>query len=332
MAKGGDRGSVSVPRHRLSLRHAAQVLIVFQKSLPAEILDAIVVRSLAANCAFTSIASFALVSRQFREIALRRYYASLHVGSPRHWVRLGSIRGMYTWVRSLEASTTSFRYKINGLSQFTYLKTLELDFSGDGLSTQSNRIAALFKNMSADLSTLKLTFLPRIDTVLLSLVSSRFSSLKILELSCTERLDKKCCWLCFEESSSCTAHSPVPDAFVTVESLSTNFCKALTPLKSLETLFLGIFLSDADVLIRHLEHCAAVLIASPRTPNFYSTPPFGPNVCSLCCTEHTNKVQERERLAKTLFRTALPSLRTIRFSSWFSSEQGALRYPDTTPG
>ncbi|OJT11204.1 hypothetical protein TRAPUB_12248 [Trametes pubescens] len=187
---------------------------------------------------------------------------------------------------------------------------------------------------------MKLTHLPRIDTALLSLIASRFVSLEILELSCTERLDEQCCWLCFEESSTCTIHSPIPDLFVTEEHLTvcrpiailpssprrltvgvlhlqTSFCKALAPLMRLETLFLGIFLSDVDVFTRHLERCATIVVASPRTPNCYPTPPFGPNACVTCCGQHATEVQERECLAKTLFLRALPSLVNIGFSSWF---------------
>ncbi|KAH9852633.1 hypothetical protein C2E23DRAFT_778455 [Lenzites betulinus] len=302
--------------------------------LPVEMLDAIVVYLLVCtgDRAFASLASFALVSRQFRDIALRRYYASLYVGSPRHWARLCSIKGIYTWVRSLDASSTSFRYRMASLPRFTMLKNLELDFSGDGLSTQNNRAKTLFNNMSADLRSLKLTYLPRIDAVLLSLISARFSSLEILELSCTERLDTLCCWLCFEESSTCTVHSPIPDAFATVQCLSSKFCKALEPLKSLHTLFLGIFLSDADVLTRHLDRCATIVIASPRTPNCYSTPPFGPNLCLLCCAEYADTVQERERVAKTLFQAALPSLLNVGFSSWSPPKQRLLKQEDTVRG
>lgn len=68
------------------------------------------------NRAFASLASFALVSRQFREIALQRYYASLYVGSPRHWARLCSIKGIYTWVRYACLTYQSQQHSVSSLS------------------------------------------------------------------------------------------------------------------------------------------------------------------------------------------------------------------------
>lgn len=67
---------------------------------------------------------------------------------------------------------------------------------------------------------LKLTFLPRVDTTLLSLVAAHFPSLTTLDLSSVERLDEQCCWLCFQESSSCIVHSPIPDMFPSVDHLA----------------------------------------------------------------------------------------------------------------
>ncbi|KAI0642113.1 hypothetical protein C8Q79DRAFT_1003489 [Trametes meyenii] len=280
-------------------------------------LDEIVVCLLARGHAFESIAAFTLVSHQFRQTALRRYYATLCVTSSAHWVRTCKIKGTSKWVRSLKGSTTFFRYKMDGLSQFMALGTLELDFSGDGLSTQGNRVTLLFKNMTADLTWMKLTNLPRIDCALLILVASRFPTLRTLELSCTERLDERCCWLCFEESSTCCVHSPIPDTYPTAESLATNFCNALVPLKRLESLYLGIFLSPADVLVNHVQRCTASIFASPGGELLYLLPPFGPNMCTLCYSQHAEVTREKERSVEALFKASLPSLLSVGFSSWF---------------
>ncbi|KAI9064791.1 hypothetical protein FKP32DRAFT_1611026 [Trametes sanguinea] len=285
--------------------------------LPIELVDYIVHLVLATGRSFSSISAFSLVSHQFRQIALRRYYATLHVRSIRHWVRSCHIKGMFDWVRSLAASTTVFRHKLDALAQFTSLRSLELDFSADGLSTQTSRATLLFRNMSAQLTWLKLTHLPRIDLGLLSLVATRFPNLVTLELSCTERLDEHCCWHCLEESSTSCMHSPIPETFASADILITKMCKALRPLEKLETLLLGIFLSDADVLVRHLERCAAIIIPSPRT-GYYSAPPFGPDKCSICHAEHGSVVQERERLASAMLRQLLPSVKAVKFSSWFA--------------
>ncbi|OSD04842.1 hypothetical protein PYCCODRAFT_1450858 [Trametes coccinea BRFM310] len=287
--------------------------------LPIELVDSIVHWLLATGRSFSSISAFSLVSHRYRQIALRRYYGILHVQSVRHWFRMCHIKGMSDWVRSLGASTTVFRHKVDFLAHFTSLKTLELDFSDDGLSTQTSRATLLFRNMTAQLKTLKLTHLPCIDLALLSLISTRFPTLVTLELSCTERLDERCCWHCLEESSTCCVHSPIPEAYATTDILIVKVCKALRPLEKLETLLLGIFLSDADVLVRHLERCAAIIIPSPRT-GYYSAPPFGPDKCAICHAEHGPAVRERERLASDMLRQLLPSVKAVEFSSWFAVE------------
>ncbi|KAI0675695.1 hypothetical protein C8Q78DRAFT_343441 [Trametes maxima] len=287
-------------------------------TFPVEILDEIVAcLLLALGHTFRSVAAFTLASHQFRQIALRRYYAVLRIHSFTHWIRTCRIKGISTWVRSLEGSTTFFRYKMGGLSQLKSLINLELDFSGDGLATQGSRAMLLFKNMAADLIYIKLTNLPRIDTALLSLVASRFPTLRTLELSCTERLDEKCCWLCFEESSTCCIHSPIPDSYPTAEALTTSFCNALASLKNLEYLHLGIFLSDADVLVHHFQRCASSVFESPRTGLQHLLPPFGPNKCAVCYSQHAEATRGRDRIVEALFKASLPSLISVGFSSWF---------------
>ena len=130
--------------------------------------------------------------------------------------------------RSLLASSNFFGQSLDILRYFTSLQELDLDFSCDGLSTQASRVLHIFNNISADLSMLKLTYLPRIDASLLALIAFRFPSLTTLELSCTERLDKTCCWLCFEESGSCTVHSPIPDVYPSVKNLAVSIHYNLT--------------------------------------------------------------------------------------------------------
>lgn len=109
---------------------------------------------------------------------------------------------------------------MSALASFVSLRSLEMDFSSDGLSTQMTRCSLIFNQLTAGLTVLKLTYLPRIDTALLAQVASRFPSLATLELSSAERLDEECCWLCFQESSSCILHSPIPDFFPSVEALA----------------------------------------------------------------------------------------------------------------
>lgn len=122
--------------------------------------------------------------------------------------------------RQLKVPTACVQSSLKILSKFASLLSLELDFSSDGLSTQRTRCLLVFKGLSAGLTMLKLTFLPRVDTTLLSLVAAHFPSLTTLDLSSVERLDEQCCWLCFQESSSCIVHSPIPDMFPSVDHLA----------------------------------------------------------------------------------------------------------------
>ncbi|KAI0687153.1 hypothetical protein C8T65DRAFT_819090 [Cerioporus squamosus] len=288
--------------------------------LPPEILDRIALLLVSDTAGFSTIASLSLVSWQFRQIAFRRYFTTLRVRSARHWVRLCRIDGMYSWVRSLDTYTPFFQYKLDALSCFASLRDLALDLSADGLATQRSRCVLLFQNVTADLCSLKLTYLPRIDVTLLSLLASRFPSLSQLELSCTERLDEQCCWICYEESSSCVVHSPIPDLFPSAERLASMFGNALKPLQKLEHLFLGIFLSGADMLNCHFDRCVTVVISSPRTGS-HSSPPFGPDRCAICLVEHGATVQERERIASALLAKMLPSLKTIGWSTYFAKDR-----------
>lgn len=120
------------------------------------------------------------------------------------------------------------------------------------------------------LTSLALTGLWRIDVFLLSVITRGFPGLVSLHLSCSEHLDVSCCWACFEDSSSAVVHSPVPNHFPTVASLTvrssaryplivetllqSEFTKALKPLTKLTHLHLGIFLSDEDMLENHIDH------------------------------------------------------------------------------
>ncbi|TFK90140.1 hypothetical protein K466DRAFT_644575 [Polyporus arcularius HHB13444] len=300
--------------------HRRMSVLIPRNGLPPEILDRIVLLLVSDTAGFPAIASLSLVSWQFRQLAFRRYYATLRVRSARHWVRSCRIDGMYSWVRSLDTSTPFFQYKLDALSRFASLQDLTLDFSADGLATQRSRCLLLFKNVTAGLSSLKLTHLPRIDVTLLSLLAGRFPALSKLELSCTERLDEQCCWLCYEESSSCVVHSPIPDCFPSAERLASVFGNALKPLRKLEHLFLGIFLSGADMLNCHFDRCATVVILSPRT-GWYSSPPFGPDRCEICLVEHGATVRERERIASALLAKLLPSLETIGWSTYFAKDR-----------
>lgn len=102
------------------------------------------------------------------------------------------------------------------LNPFHNLRSLSINFEYEGLATQHTYIKLLLNPSAPDrLESLTLSSLPRIDIPLLKIISARFPHLRALRLSCTERLHRSCCWVCFEESASGVVHSPVPDMFAT---------------------------------------------------------------------------------------------------------------------
>ncbi|KAH9940864.1 uncharacterized protein BXZ73DRAFT_42334, partial [Epithele typhae] len=296
------------------------------RSIPSEVLDGIA-ESLLAGChGFSSVGAFSLVSYQFRQVALRRYFAKLRIRSAKRWDACCRIRGACLWVRGLSALSASFGPHVGALLCFINLRYLDLDFSSEGLSTQSARARVILENITAALVVLKIRRLSRIDVILLTLIAGLFPSLSTLELSCTERLDLACCWICYEESSSCVIHSPVPELYPSANHLAKAFGRALQPLQRLKSVFLGVYLSDADMLYRHLDRCAAFpATPSPSSGHFFLAPPFGPDRCDTCKGEHHAVVRERERLASRTIAEQLPSLETIGWSSYFTREEGIER-------
>jgi len=108
------------------------------------------------------------------------------------------------------------------LISLTHLRILTISLEHEGLATQHPLAKRICKYLQPliNLSSLTLTSVARIDTALLSLLAKTFPSLTALSLSCTERLDVSCCWNCFQESASCTVHSPIPDMFAQAADLA----------------------------------------------------------------------------------------------------------------
>lgn len=89
----------------------------------------------------------------------------------------------------------------------------------------------LLENISADLYDLNFTDLAEVDHSMMQCIASKFTSLVSLELSCAERLDDSCCWSCFEESSTCFTHSPIPDTYSSCFTLVVSACNPLLTLR-----------------------------------------------------------------------------------------------------
>lgn len=93
-------------------------------------------------------------------------------------------------------------YKMNLLS-------LELACEAVSVFSLSASILLVFPQLPTSLVSLKFRSLPYISPTLLKEISRQCTSLKELELSVVERLGIECCWVCFEESSTCVNHSPI---------------------------------------------------------------------------------------------------------------------------
>ncbi|KAL6304537.1 hypothetical protein BKA93DRAFT_732830 [Sparassis latifolia] len=300
--------------HR-ELRIDARVL---QTAVPSEVLDEIVACLLAGKHAFSSIANFSLVSYQFRRTALRRFFARLYVRSPSHWIHCCQIMGIFSWARFLECSSKTISIQTENLIEYYNLQAVEIDFSPDGLSTQTNRIQLIFQHLPTRLTCLTLTFLPRIDTSLLSLISTNFPALETLELTCTERLDETCCWLCYEESFSRTLHSPIPEYYSTVEDLAVAFATAIKPLRKLQHLVLGVFLSDVALPDNHVAHHHLYNPFDPLQGG--ADLPYGPDCCIFCADQDV-EVRRREMVASATVAIIVESLETVTWSTYFAKNE-----------
>lgn len=119
-------------------------------------------------------------------------------------------------------STLAISIKL--LDPFQNLRSLSINFKHEGLATQHTYAKLLLSlNSTNRLEMLNLTSLCRIDVPLIKIVAASFPLLRVLHLSCTERLIPSCCWVCFEEAASSLVHSPVPDMFATSRDLAVRY-------------------------------------------------------------------------------------------------------------
>ncbi|KAI6124876.1 hypothetical protein EDD16DRAFT_1825970 [Pisolithus croceorrhizus] len=212
-----------------------------RKTLPLELVEHIFDLFFLNNKAFKNIRPFAMASTQFRTVALRRYMSTLRIHSKEQLIS-------YTLMHYSIASRSS----PHAYSGFDWVKW-------DGSRVQGNILNRIlskptFSVLASRLTSLKMTSLWRIDVDLLGAVAKTFPALTDLHLSCSENLDTSCCWLCYEESSIAVIHSPIPDHYANVKTLTNAFAEALLPLIRLVHLHLGIFLSDEDMVDAHVDH------------------------------------------------------------------------------
>ncbi|GLB43351.1 hypothetical protein LshimejAT787_1302520 [Lyophyllum shimeji] len=284
---------------------------------------------------FSSVVPFTLVSAGFRQIALRRFFRDIALTCTTQWTMLFNLleaeanrtpgrtsSGSFAWVKSLTASSNVLSYKPIRLSYLSYLRVLSIDLAREGLSTQHPLLSSLFSyleptNACPNLTSLKLSNLPRVDVLLLRLIAKQFPRLTDLYLSCTERIAFECCWACFEDSLSCTTHSPIPDNYSDAATMAEAFASALKPLTPLKHLHLGIFLSDERLLYSHIAHSIGDGEHLGMVANSF--------ICKACFDKAVHTVRPLEVAASIIFGQQLKALKTIGWSSFFSSDPGHTR-------
>ncbi|KIK18152.1 hypothetical protein PISMIDRAFT_14551 [Pisolithus microcarpus 441] len=251
--------------------HAKGVWGWQRKTLPLELVEQIFDFFFLENKAFEDIRPFSMASTQFRTVALRRYMSTLRIYSKGQLVSYTLMhysiasRGSphaysgFDWVKHLVACSSALMTSRWQPHLFRDLRSMHISLAEDGSRIQGSILNRILSKptlpvMASRLTSLKMTGLWRIDVDLLSTVAKTFPGLTDLHLSCSENLDTSCCWLCYEESSMAVIHSPIPDHYANVKTLTNAFAEALRPLIRLVHLHLGIFLSDEDMVDAHGEH------------------------------------------------------------------------------
>lgn len=119
--------------------------------------------------------------------------------------------------------TSAICARIDNLQHFTRLNSLYIDFSTEGSNTHHARarlILAYLQPKFSRLTCLEFDFLPSITTHILELIVETCPALETLILGCSTRLVADCCWTCYDEASTCTVHSPLPDYFCDVDGMT----------------------------------------------------------------------------------------------------------------
>ncbi|KAI0339443.1 hypothetical protein BDW22DRAFT_1336200, partial [Trametopsis cervina] len=293
--------------------------------IPPEVVDHIVKLILDNQCSdFSAVASFSLACHSFRQIAFRRFFSVLFVTTKLQWSQLCQIPGMYGWVRTLDATTTALSAHPQILRHFTRLTSVKIDFSTEGLHTHEGYTKLLLSNLPASITSLEFSFLPSITPHLLSDITVYCPNLESLALRCTDRLRADCCWTCYEDSASCTVHSPLPDVICDFGDLTRAYGEVLSALgPSLRRLHLGVYLSSVDIFYDHVDHASTVASfpSSPPEPfAFLDRRPFPPSECSECQAAGylVEEVRATEMVASAQMKVWLPRLESMCWSTWFS--------------
>ncbi|KNZ77414.1 hypothetical protein J132_05521 [Termitomyces sp. J132] len=290
--------------------------------VPAELLDRIVEFFIAQLTSerntqrFASIAPLTLTSRTIRQLTLRRFFHDLRLMSREEWSTIFKILnsfgvnpemrcevGSFTWVKNLYTPSKVLFDKSIRLHWLSHLRSLSIDLTQEGLSTQHPAIVNIFSSLAP-------------YRLLLGLIAKTFPCLVVLYLSCTERIDFSCCWACFEDSLGCTLHSPIPDDYLDVKKMANAFATALKPLEHLEHLHLGLFLSNDSLLSSHISHIMEGDTSQPQ-PLLRDW-----SECRRCFDGAAADIRRRELEASIVVGHKLKSLKTIGWSSLVAGDVG----------
>ncbi|KAI0048735.1 hypothetical protein FA95DRAFT_1654324, partial [Auriscalpium vulgare] len=307
--------------------------------IPVDILVLVVGDVLAGNRReFQSIRSFSLASRLFRHIALKLYFTKLRLTWMVKAGRVFNIPDSAGWVRYLASDMHIMTSQALSGCNFTALTKLEINCVNEHKGSAMPQMSLLAPVLPPLLTELKLVSLPCISRLMLQKISDRCRELAELELSVAERIDVGCCWLCFEESQSCSTHSPVPGVYDSAEDLASDFGDALRPLTRLRRLSLGIFLSEEGVLSKHtVDHSSrweAYRFFGRAKPDYSlplhdlddcehdetvtSSSVFTPAECVKCSDEHSRRVRMSELNAAIKLAQRLKGLESVRWTSWWT--------------
>jgi len=173
----------------------------------------------------------------------------------------------------------------------------------------------LINGLPNTITELTMDDLADIEMTTLKLIALKFENLTSLEITCNDRLDDSCCWSCFEESSSCIRHSPIPDTFPSAEDLTHAVKAALRPLKNLKNLHIGLFLSSEELLYEHFAHAQA-----PDNDEEGEEHPYGPELCLVCLTLYADKIRLEELNACLTLAQTFKELETVSWGSFFGRQ------------
>ncbi|KAF4619133.1 hypothetical protein D9613_005569 [Agrocybe pediades] len=227
----------------------------------------------------------------------------------------------YVWVRSMRSPLPVIPAIIEDLAMLTNLETINVDVDDMKPMFQCTHIDNLFASfrkaeMAANIGSLTLKTVPRVDTQLLTFVAQQLPRLIQLQIFSANAIEMECCVNCYKDSLSTISHSPIPDVFCDTSSLGHAFGRALAPLSKLSKLFLGLYLSPSDLLGQHIHHGQAGVrcthICKREDISVYSV------YDCFSCHDYKRVTKENELLATHILAGYLASVKTISWNACFT--------------